>query len=312
MGPLQQVMSLSKCAQDYALCMANPFTGPIACVPNFPALMTKRQRVYSKGTFVVPAGTNGFVYCDPISSLVNDQPCVNSSAAGYAAGVLALPGTALTVSSNSNSEYTSAMLNATDASRITGRVVSAGLRIRYEDLELNRGGVIYALMTPNHTNMTGFNNATVQAFEESRKFAVHRKWHTVLFKPVDEDDTTMQGPVLFPSLAATLNRWFMGFSVLGDSSVATSYEYEYYAVTEVSGANVRGKIPSHVDPTGFSAVHATGALTNTLAPTDQDTEKASHSFLDTVLDYAENGISWLTHGGAARIAGIGAGIAALF
>ena len=131
----KQAVVLSRCAADYAMCLSNPFTGPLACVPVSPTVMSLKLRAWTKGEFKSGTAGVGYINADPYSAVASDLACVRHSDAAYAGSTVALSGVAGTSAHFSNSPY----INASFTNGAAGaqyRVVSAGLRIRYIGTEL--------------------------------------------------------------------------------------------------------------------------------------------------------------------------------
>jgi len=220
---------------------------------------------------------------------------------------------------SSNSEYTSTQINTAGPNSIQVRVVSAGLRIRYADTELNRGGSILALHQPQHQSLGGFpvtatsgyDIAEFESFQETVRFPAQRKWMSIPYKPVspndlDFDDTIPTGP--------TADNFYMGFAVQGDASAATTYEYEFYVNHDFTGATVRGKEPSSVDFVGFSAAHSAGVSSETLQPHDLGDKQAHQNFLQSVVSHLESGVTWVKQHAiplASDIISVGSAVSAL-
>lgn len=254
--------ALSQCAQMYAATLADPFTGPPeACVPNYPALDTKRARIWSETVMTVPASGTGFAMMEPSYFAFNDQITNTAiltrglvvSTSAYAGTTFSLPGVG-SVNVLNNSEYVLTQFGTTAADS-NYRVVSAGLRVRYIDTELNRGGQCLALHEPNHQTVIGMDIGTVAGYQEHRRFPVNRDWIVCLWKPVDVQDTEMQGT--FPTTTPT--SYPMGIIMSAPGAVQVDMEVQAFVNLEFSGRNIRGKSPSHFDATGFASVHGASA-----------------------------------------------------
>lgn len=294
--PLQVIPRnyLSDCASDYTRCLANPFTGPLACVPGPYPIMTRKLRVFIKSSFTIGSQGAGFVWCNPMNSLVNNHDCVNFTGADYAsaggyAGVANGAGTTLIQTARSNSEYDAAAFGESPGTA-QGRVVSCGLRIRYSGTELNRAGTVVAFSDPTHSTINGMTPANISLEVQSRRFPVTRDWTTVLYMPVIAEDyqlINVSNALTAANVAAGTLSWYMGFQVIG-AVVATSFEWEMFTVFEVNGRAVRGMTPSHSDPTGLAA---TMNVSNSAAPVQGPAEVHEKSFLSKVTDNLKFAIS---------------------
>lgn len=297
---------MSPCAAEYCLCLANPFTGPAACIPSYPALLTRKTRAYAKGTFSTGTAGFGCITVTPTLGVANDQRFVLYTSSAFAGtsptfNSTFVQGTAGNNYATSNSDYASGVFTQADSPNKL-RVVSCGLRIRYAGTELNRGGYIVGFMDPNHESImvdnagAGKAQSTIEGYTESKRFGVDRKWKTVLFRPVDEiDNTFVTGDPTFlgagGTVVSTPGMYYMAFYVQAASSATPlTYEWEVYANYEVTGRGVRGKTASHFDPVGHAAVHASTVTTTTLLPSEKsDSErmaefvKHTESYLDTAM-----------------------------
>jgi len=283
--------ALSDCASDYARCLANPFTGPIACVPTFPALMTQRMKCYAKG--VLSTGTNsfGYIVVDPAQLVANNFSAIVTSTAATAVAVVATnavqdPNAAFFAT---NSEYASTAFGSTPATA-KYRIVGAGVRIRYIGTQLNLGGYLIGLHEPDHNNLNNQTIANLDAQLESRRLVPDREWATVLYKPIETLDLEFQDSFPGNASASADGAYYMGFAIT--SAVAGQpFEWEYYGVYEMEGRNLRRKTPSHKDPVGFSAVHTIASTSQELYPTKRKDQEREHGFLSRALDYLGSGIS---------------------
>jgi len=268
-----QPLHLSTCALNYARALANPFTGPLACVPSFPALLTRKMKCYAKGVLQTSNTTGvGFIYCDPSSFVASDSANNSYSSATYTGTTFSLVG----VGTNlfvSNSEYVQAQFGLS-ALLNQYRVVSFGIRIRYVGTELDRGGQIIGFCDPNHIALTGRNVADLDGEIESKRFPVDRNWITVLYRPVFAQDTDFSYSMV--PLGNATN--YIGFILVAASATTPlSFEFEVYGNFEIVGRNVRGKTPSEVDFAGYGAVNTATVTTTHLQPNNRsaiDNEKA--------------------------------------
>lgn len=282
-----RTVSLSQCAADYGKCQTNPWTGPLACVPDFPALFSSKQRVWAKGTLSTGTSGFGFIVVSPPSGAVSDLLSVYNSSSTYAGNTVALTGTGV-VGGSTNSMFLSADINNT-AAGAQYRVVGAGIRIRYMGTELNRGGFSIGLHDPSHTTMDGRSIVGMRAEMVAVEFATSRKWQNVLYRPVYNDELLYNG-VITPNP-------FMGFVIQSpDASILSTYEYEFSAVYEYQGRNVRSMTVSHTDPVGFAAVNAVSLNNPSMRPNDLPPEHRETQTIKSIANYVDRGVSGVTAG----------------
>lgn len=240
--------------------LANPFTAPLACLPTVPSIDSERVRVFVRGTMRIGTAGVGYVMANPFRMSYNNglqdvggdsRPVFYSNelftgvVPAIATGAVPVPGA---LAANGNSPYTFAQFGAgTNLNQF--RLVSAGIRIAYTSAEVNRGGVVYGLMQPNHETFVGQTSANLGAYDGTAILGVpNRDWATVLYRPVDPDDVDW----VYTSTAPVIQAPFMGFLI--ESAAGNAFQFEVFATLEVSGSLARHKQPAEADAVGYSAV----------------------------------------------------------
>lgn len=282
--------NLSMCAADYAASLGDPFGGPEnACIPDFPALMTGKNRVWARGTFSTStagaAGGFGYIDMTPEFGAANDNfNFVNTNGlTDVSTSIYGTPGSALNYASNS--PYVAA---AYGVAGLQYRVVSAGLRIKYVGAEFYRGGTIYGLMSPSHGSLAGSTGANLLLYKEGKQMSVpDGKWTTLLYRPVEKADYDFK-TALSPIGVGTQTQ-YMAFAIQAyDTSGANpaTFEWEAYVNHEIQGAIVVNKTPSHVDVVGMGAVNAATVLSPALhSPTQNPVETISSALVSLTSHY---------------------------
>lgn len=282
-------MKLSECATNYARTLANPFDGPLSCIPTFPALQSLKARTYARGVFATSSTTGvGYVVVSPLRCCVNDQSAIFFTLSTFT-------GTNITASlgvginpADTNASYPGADLNLTE-SGFGARVVGLGLRVRYIGTELNRGGQLYALQDPTHSSLDGRSIAELANELQTRVFPVNRVWTTVLYKPVSSGDMNFN-----QGLPGITQDYYLAILAFISSTTSLSFEWEVYGVFEYQGVNIRGQTASHTDPTGFAAVHSSSAVSSVLNATQLSSDKRETNAIAATVNYLANGISSAT------------------
>jgi hypothetical protein len=253
---------MSQCAMEYEAALYNPATGPLACIPTFPSIETRKFRVFSRAQVATSSLTAwGYICLDPLSFGVNNSNYgLLGTAANYTLNYIELAQpTAGVFLAHSNSDY---VFN--DFSPIglgaNIRLVSASIRIRYNGTNLNCGGSYYALQEPNHNILQGY---TFAELGETKECEIHPiifgKWVTLRYKPVLPTDLQFSSSANFwntPSVTNTKqngNGLFMAIAI-NSAHFPEVFQYEVFATYEASGTNIRGKTPSSQDPLGFAKV----------------------------------------------------------
>lgn len=305
--------AISTCALKYAACLANPFTGPMGCVPTFPGLSTRKMRCFCRGYMVTGTMNYGFVAADPLSCVTNDQDTIAFTAATYTGNSIELSHpmvpTVGVAFASTNSDFSFAEFD--DPGGASARVVGFGIRMKYVGTELNLGGSYFSLQQPNHQSIQNYNINDFGEYNECKKADVQRgQWITLLYKPSLTSELNLSSANNFPSISFTsgtysfLNSFYMGVLVIS-ALPAQPFMWEIFGVYEISGGLVRGKSPSEVDYHGFSKVTSHTAASDfdhngghksegLMARLESSLERTGERLLgragESLLHYAEEGI----------------------
>lgn len=278
--------------------LLNPFAdGPDgACIPDAPALMTRRTKVWTKGTFSTstdPAGLGtGYIIIDPLSAFAGDRIWVYTNSINRSGVTINITTAGQFVTYQSNSEYVTADLAP---GNLQCRVVSCGLRIQNITAALTKGGFITGLHEPAHSSLVGQQIATMDLYEESsgRLNADSDKWTTLTYRPVDSDDLDWQSA--FPAIAGpgSSNNTYMAFIVQSPTVTGSQlYQFEAFANFEIQGARAIGKVPSHADPQGYAAVNAMTVFSKKPhSPHQEDSKKLASAMVKGSEHYLNHHMS---------------------
>jgi hypothetical protein len=290
--------SLSPCAQMYAMSLANPFAdGPDgACIPDAPALMTRRTKVWTKGTFSTSSdpgalGT-GYIIIDPLSGIAGDRTWVYSNSVNRNGITINISTAGQFVGFSSNSDYVTADLSPAN---YQCRLVSVGLKIRNITSILNKGGFIIGLHEPAHSSLVGQQIATMDLYLEAgdHLVATSEEWSVLTYRPVDTNDLDWRSA--FPVLGGpgSSDNTYMAFMVQSPTIAGTQlYEFEAFANFEVQGARAIGKRPSHADPTGYAAVNSMTVFAKKLhSPHQENPVELSQHFVKASDWYMDHHMS---------------------
>lgn len=295
-----QVSGLSSCAAHYAVAVGSPFSREAngACVPTFPARMSQKITSYKSGTFFVGAQGFGFIGVTPC--VANNANAIYHSTASYNGTVIDyINGTGVAASPMASLPYNSTQLlggDVTIPAPVTGRIVSVGLRIRYIGTELNKGGMCYCLVTPDHTNTQGFTMDTLATYQETIKVPVGRNWTTIVASAIEQAECAYPEEASVPVGDTATRRMLYPFSQLNSlastsltigapimvvcvtSSASNAFEYEVVEHVEYIGvATQAAATKSHSDQEGLSKV--TEAAGNTPAARAASGSSQEVSFL---------------------------------
>lgn len=288
-GKPKSVVTMSKCASDYTRALTNPFTGPLACIPSYPAMNSLKTRQWAKGNVSTSATTGfGFIVVDPTRAMFNDGNAVYYTLSTFAGTSIADTGTGVSVG-NTNAQFSYLQVGPL-ASQLQFRVVACGVRIRYIGTENNRGGSKTGLSDPTHDTLIGRTVVNFNAEETSKRFAVNRNWTQVLYRPVITNELEY-APQIYSTACPN-----MGFIIQGASNTTPlEYEFEVYAIGEYQGRDARGQTSSHYDPTGFAAVNTVSNTSLALRPNDHPDKTRENMMMQQTNHYIANGISTVSH-----------------
>lgn len=171
-------LALGDCAWKYLQSFVDPFSQEArgACVPSTPSEPSQKVTAYIRGSGIIGTGGYGFVSMAP--GLSNDAPCVYySSGVGgsiYSLNLLSLPPTDQSLSAAATGNgyhpaiayfsqipYTFSQvtkdvgLQTATTLELTGRIVSASMRVTYTGTALNQSGLIVGVYDPNGNPISG-------------------------------------------------------------------------------------------------------------------------------------------------------------
>lgn len=296
-------LGLSACAAHYALAVGSPFSRSAngACVPTFPARMSQKVTAFITGNMIVGGQNFGFIGVAPC--VANNAHIAYASTGAYNSTTIDyVNGTGVQPITMTSLPYASAQLLGGDtalAAPVAGRLVSVGLRIRYVGTELNRGGVCYCLVTPDHTNTQQFTMQALSGFSECIKVPVGRQWTTIVASAIDmtecsypEESTVPAGDsgtrhMLYPfsqqnALTSTSLSVGAPIMVIGVQSLHNNaFEFEIVQHVEYIGALTQSMATkSHSDQAGLSKV--TEAAGNVMANRASNGAPQEISFLNSL------------------------------
>lgn len=271
------ILGLSSCAAHYALAVGSPFSRQAngACVPTFPARMSQKVTAFTTGQVTVGAGGFGFIGVTPC--VANNAPIAYASTGAYVGTTVDYTnGTGVQIIQLASLPYTSLQLlggDVTIPAPVSGRVVSCGLRIRYVGTELNKGGVCYCLVTPDHTNTQNFTMPILATYAECIKVPVGRQWTTIVASAIDQSECSYPEEASVPTGDAATRFMLYPFSqqnaltaasqtvggpimIIGIQSTSQNqFEFEIIEHVEYIGSLTQSMATkSHSDQNGLSKV----------------------------------------------------------
>lgn len=195
---------LTMCEEMYIRALADPFDPVIqgkVCYPSFPAKKSVKQ--IGNATVNVAIGTNGLGWLAFDVTPSNANNAIFYTDATYAGD----SGSAITTTVGSGVHATTWATpneSGTFTESTTGvgnqfRIVCAGAKFRYTGTELNRGGSVFAITTPQQDSLNGCILGNSADPMLSREHAVDMEYQTVVLPPMHDDDVQWKdGDEIFP------------------------------------------------------------------------------------------------------------------
>lgn len=250
---------LSPCAKSYLKAICDPFglDSGLACIPDMRDLPSQKMALKCRGTFTIGTGLFGFVVAAPLINS-NAANAVVNSAAGYIPTTVDVSNVNTVGTPLAQNPYSTTSL----ASGVAGRTVACGLRVRYIGTELNKGGTmaVVRLGTTNTVlnSLNGKSFADVMSLNSVQTVPCDRRWYTVFFVPVNDNDYEYQQNNNNINSTDSLGEARIGFLVSG-ASAGNTYEWEFIVHKEFvsfnpSNSAVPDLSASHSDAVGMSAI----------------------------------------------------------
>lgn len=251
-------INLAPCSVRYAQSVLDPFNyvaNELPCIPDSSDAPTFKGSMIAQGTFAT--GTTGFGYVTvaPYATSLNNVASILHTTSGYA-------GSTLTGTYNATGVSTSFMSRApfSTVGFPIGRLVALGLRIRYIDTELARGGRVGVASASDASNtddtLNGLSSDELFSRPNSISKPVDRRWHQVTYRPRAIDNEFYKCGVDrgFSASGSAANAQL---AIFIEGQPAAKFEYAVVAYWEYkpSGINsVPATTKSHVDPVGYAVV----------------------------------------------------------
>lgn len=236
--------------------MGSPFSRQAngACVPTFPARMSQKVSAFVTGNFAT--GTQGFGFVAVSPTVSNNAPLAYSSISAYNSTAVDCLNVNAQTTVMSALPYNSSQLLTGDVANpapVSGRIVSCGLRVRYIGTELNRGGVCYCLVTPDHTNVQGFSMALLSTYSECIKVPVSRQWTTIVASAIDMKECEYPEEATQPSAESSTRQMLFPYSqqnAILATSLTVGAPIMLFGVASPAGNAFEFEVIQHVEYIG--------------------------------------------------------------
>jgi hypothetical protein len=300
---VRRANALTDCEKTLARALSMPFDPELkgkVCAPVFPSRPSQKIAC----TCYLPSvtiGTAGVGFASFDVTPANDLASIyytDATYAGTGATAFAKVGTGVNAG-YWRTPYAAAPFSATDDTRISARVVSAGIRYRYTGKQIDAAGNTVAVQTANHSVLTQALGS--YAASGSKRTPVSRSWTTIPVPPLDFDDWDFvldpaSGSPLFPWSRSALSAPFFG--VIFNGTAGTTYEVEMIMHVEYNGQSIATSMtrshigrPEVVDNTIAAAAQTVTQPDNDRSPQQQilnyfksDTAPSSQDLFSYMVD----------------------------
>lgn len=281
--PARAVIHMPATTDAYLKSLCAPMTYRNTGVPSSGSstILSLKQHVFLKGTMTIGTQGFGFVMAAPGRAVANNVAAVVHSSNLYAGTTFSsLPGPGV-VNAFSNSMFQNADIGAQPLAAF--RVVSAGLRVRYNGRQIDLGGTSHLIQQPRHESIDGLGANALDAYVQSKRDVVNRVWDNVVYCPIT---LGFVDNVLTPAYSD----FFMG--ALVQSTAGNTFDWEFYVNLEIAGVNIRGVTPCVNDPVGSGAILAAMA-SHGGSFKGNDAQQIEAEVTKTVRDYLIAGMTWI-------------------
>jgi hypothetical protein len=235
-----------ECAHMYLSALVNPYDTPAgACIPAdlFP-IPSSKVKSFVRGRMVVGLQGIGFVACVP--SFGNTTPSVYATTAASVGATTALFSAFTNTNATGSAQLPYAAADFT-SDRVSGRLVSYGLRTKYVGQLMTRNGVCVSYEDPDHANC---NRLSFDSMNSNPYSHIHRVGDEDWDSEVNYSGPVDPNEIEFRNVDQPLGLTFA--SMIAVSGIAGDvYEFEYYQHSEFIGTVVPNKTPSHADGASF-------------------------------------------------------------
>ena len=299
--------NLSKCAEEYMLCLADPIAADVGCMPtSLISVPSRKMKVFASGSLGTSSTNgNGFIIIRPGMCAFNNNLSSTVGAIRYTTG--AFTGSAFNLDTattgvmgaQTNSEYQISQVGTSAINGIQYRLVACAIEVEASTPWSTRGGIVNGICEPDHSNLGGANEANIaildSAFREAVSSGGDSKFQVKYNGPADPTDldyhTTATG-------SEPINEAFMGIFFSGP--IGQTYLWRVVAHFEIIGASARGKTITWADPHGAGLAQAIVAKTHA---ENGANHHDSNSFWGTISNALHEGVR-MTSSGLDKVAGL--------
>lgn len=264
----QKAMAITPCAKAYAAAVVDPWAMEAegACVPiDVPGPSYKGK---SFMTIDVTLGTAGVGFIAVAPTVVNDKNAVTYSGSTYAGTTIDCNTATTGVNAAKFTTLPATYANVVTSNIAQGRVVVAGIRIKYTGSPLYETGSMYILGDSNRQILHGFGSSDISAQTIARVKGVSRKNHTLTqtnnnaVEREYSDELRYSTPLqVYPyggtnGTVDTVIPATMGILIKGaTTSAGQTFQVDLMLRNEYTGVMVAPMAtPSHTDTDGYSHV----------------------------------------------------------
>ena len=314
--------NLSKCAEEYLNCLADPIGADTGCLPaSLISVPSRKIKCQASGTLSTSSTNgNGYILIRPGQLLFNDGTSVGGSTAQNAIvyTTASFTGSAFNANTNAtpagsvmaaatNSEYTTTDCAAAGATvGIQWRMVACAIEIEATTPWSTRGGLCTGICEPNHFSLGGQLESDVNKLDGAWRDAVSSggdsRFVLKYAGPADPKEFEFTNAYLGnpDSGAFSVEQCnpYMGIFISGPNS--QTYSWKVVGHFEVIGAKARGKTVTWPDPHG-AAVAST--IMSKAHAENGGNHHDSPGFWGTISSALSEGVK-MTSSGLDKVAGL--------
>jgi len=273
------------CAVHYIDSLFDPWDTPAGvCIPagQFP-IPSQKVKVHLRGTFALGTSGYGYITFSPcIASNLPSLTVTNTNSAGTAGSAFNAYTNLTTVNFNRLPFDTTDLL----AKTVQGRVVAAGVRVRYAGTEDSRSGIYLSIEEQDHNTLVSeaFNTLYTYSNVRSSRPAGDGNWDASVSysgptSPQMVEFDTDSYPISSPAADS------VPFVIACQGKASDPMEYEAVVHVEYIGSKVPGKTQSHADTVAYSKVLESAKEISAREPlTPENKTEGKQSFFSKLLD----------------------------
>lgn len=279
-------VNLGDHTKAYMQCLINPIGSQPAGMPSMGGVNSLKFKCFARGAASTGSAGFGFLNVTPGFGVARDERWGFVSTAAFAGTTMNETAAGIAYFQSNSTYVLGDFLGSDAAATVSYRLVGCGARIRYFGTELNKAGLVFSLIHPEHEPL---NNSTsyplgagvsdLRTFESCSADAFDRDWHELDYTGfIYPNEQEYHDQVVIPGLGGTddpapfYNYRCMAIAIECPAPTPLPFEYEVWGIYEVVGPSVRGTTATVADPVGVSIVTSGAQQANARSQDHHGTE----------------------------------------